>query len=40
MTNLSQDRFSRPPGSSNRGAQDDLEATESDSDKDGGALVA
>ncbi len=37
MVDLSWDRFSRPPGSSSRGAQADLEATEFDSDEDGGA---
>jgi hypothetical protein len=37
MTKLSRDRFSRPPGSSSRGAQADPEAIESDSDEDGGA---
>uniref|UniRef100_A0A2N9GUC3 Aminotransferase-like plant mobile domain-containing protein n=1 Tax=Fagus sylvatica TaxID=28930 RepID=A0A2N9GUC3_FAGSY len=35
MTDLSRDHFSRPPGSSSRGAQADLEATEFDSDEDG-----
>uniref|UniRef100_A0A2N9G550 Aminotransferase-like plant mobile domain-containing protein n=1 Tax=Fagus sylvatica TaxID=28930 RepID=A0A2N9G550_FAGSY len=37
MTKLSRDCFSRPPGSSSRGAQADPEAIESDSDEDGGA---
>ncbi len=40
MIDMSQDRFSRPPGSSSRGAQADLEVAESDSDEDGGALAA
>jgi hypothetical protein len=34
MTNLSRDHFSRPPGSSSRGAQADPDATEDDSDDD------
>ena len=40
MTDLSRDHFSRPLGSSSRGAQADLEATESDSDENGGAPAA
>ena len=40
MTDLSRDYFSRLPGSSNKGAQADLEATKSDSDEDGGASTA
>jgi hypothetical protein len=40
MTDLSLDHFSRPLGSSSRGAQADPEAIESDNDEDGGAPAA
>uniref|UniRef100_A0A2N9HPA5 Uncharacterized protein n=1 Tax=Fagus sylvatica TaxID=28930 RepID=A0A2N9HPA5_FAGSY len=37
MMDLSRDRFSRPPGSSSRGAQADPDATKTDNDDDSGA---
>ena len=40
MTDLSRDRLFRPPRSSSRGAQADLDATEDDNDDDDGAPVA
>jgi hypothetical protein len=40
MTDLSRECFSRPPGSSSRGAQVDLDATETNRDDDDGAPAA
>ena len=40
MTDLSRDRLFRPPRSSSRAAQADLDATEDDNDDDDGAPVA